>query len=96
MAELRESFTVSARHPSLPGHFPGAPIVPGVVLLDHVAGCLQRAGAGDIARLLAVKFMAPLLPEQHARMHIEVTARRARFRIVRADVIILAGDAELR
>lgn len=94
--ELVESFRVSAEHPSLPGHFPGAPVVPGVVLLDHVAACLQRAGAGNMTRLLAVKFMAPLLPEQSAQLCIEVSGARARFRILSADVVILSGEAELQ
>ena len=30
-------FTIEAGHRCLDGHFPGAPIVPGVILLDHVA-----------------------------------------------------------
>ena len=29
------SFRVEADHPALEGHFPGRPIVPGVVLLDE-------------------------------------------------------------
>lgn len=28
---ISETFTVPADHPSLPGHFPGNPVVPGVV-----------------------------------------------------------------
>jgi 3-hydroxyacyl-[acyl-carrier-protein] dehydratase len=31
---------ISADHPSLPGHFPDAPLVPGVVILDEVLGAL--------------------------------------------------------
>ena len=34
-------FIISADHPSLPGHFPGHPIVPGVVLLDRVLEAIE-------------------------------------------------------
>ena len=35
------SRTISANHPSLPGHFPGAPLVPGVLILDEVLAALR-------------------------------------------------------
>ncbi len=50
-------FTISPDHPSLPGHFPGRPVVPGVVLLSEVLACLP-----DGATLLTAKFTAPVLP----------------------------------
>ena len=31
---------ISADHPSLPGHFPGMALVPGVVILDEVLAAL--------------------------------------------------------
>ena len=31
---------IHANHPTLPGHFPGAPLVPGVVILDEVLAAL--------------------------------------------------------
>ena len=37
--ELRRSIT--ADHPSLPGHFPDAPLVPGVLILDEVLAALR-------------------------------------------------------
>ena len=47
-AQDRHSATLSvpAQHPSLAGHFPGNPIVPGVVLLDEVIAAAE-AWLGD-------------------------------------------------
>lgn len=57
--------TIPAHHPSLPGHFPGAPIVPAVVILDEVFAALNewRGDAGLVGIPLA-KFLAPLKPKQ--------------------------------
>jgi 3-hydroxymyristoyl/3-hydroxydecanoyl-(acyl carrier protein) dehydratase len=57
------SFSIPADHPCLDGHFPGRPLVPGVVLLDEA---LSRLGAylhrGVPVRLQSVKFLAPVRP----------------------------------
>lgn len=59
-------FTIEAGHPALPGHFPGRPIVPGVVLLDHAV--LRIAAALGLppqpARLASVKFLATVVPNE--------------------------------
>ncbi len=86
---------VPSRHPSLAGHFPGNPVVPGVVLLDHLAAALEQAGAGRLQRIRAVKFLTPLLPEELAAMTVISDGTRVRFRIDRAGTPILAGEAEL-
>lgn len=91
----REPFRIGAGHPSLPGHFPAAPVVPGVVLLDRIAGALERAGAGRFARIGVVKFLAPLLPEQAAQLHWSRDGSRVRFRIERDGSTILSGEGEL-
>ena len=52
-------------HPSLAGHFPGTPIVPGVVILDEVLAALNEwRGCSRIAAIPVVKFLAPLKPGQ--------------------------------
>jgi 3-hydroxyacyl-[acyl-carrier-protein] dehydratase len=57
---------ITASHPALPGHFPGHPVVPGVVLLEAVLAALpQHMGTAPcVTGFPVVKFLAPLLPEQ--------------------------------
>ena len=57
--------TIGAEHPSLPGHFPDVPVVPGVVILDEVLTALAEwRGDCQLAVIRAVKFLVPLKPEQ--------------------------------
>ena len=67
-AQNRHSATlrVPAQHPALAGHFPGNPIVPGVVVLDAVVSAAEAwLGAGfRVDRLTYAKFLAPLKPER--------------------------------
>ena len=61
--ELRRSIT--ADHPSLPGHFPDAPLVPGVLILDEVLAALRDWQKDcQLTAIRTVKFLQPLKPEQ--------------------------------
>ena len=56
---------ICANHPSLPGHFPDAPLVPGVVILDEVIATLAEwRQNSQLSGIRIVKFLAPLKPEQ--------------------------------
>ena len=56
---------IRADHPSLPGHFPGAPLVPGVVILDEVVAALDEWHQHSrLSGIPNVKFLAPLKPGQ--------------------------------
>ena len=56
--------TIAAEHPALAGHFPGAPILPGVLLLDEMVRAVEqeRAQAGARWRIAAAKFVKPVGP----------------------------------
>jgi len=87
-------FSIPADHPCLPGHFPGRPIVPGVVLLEQVLDAIESAH-GPLApplRLPQVKFAQPLLPGEHAEVLLTGAAPRWRFRIQRGDTLLASGD----
>lgn len=87
-------FTISADHPCLPGHFPGRPLVPGVVVLEQVLLAIQEQSGVPIAslRLPQVKFMAPLFPEQTATITVEGSAPRWRFTVMREQELLVRGE----
>jgi 3-hydroxyacyl-[acyl-carrier-protein] dehydratase len=56
---------IPADHPSLAGHFPGSPIVPGVVVLEEVAAALgEWREEFQLTGIPSVKFVAPIKPGQ--------------------------------
>lgn len=78
---------IPADHPALPGHFPGNPVVPGVVLLELIQRQARvLAGFRDgPAHWQRIKFLRPVRPEQPIRLHIDGAADRFSFAIQTED-----------
>lgn len=93
--EITATVRVGADHPCLPGHFPGDPVVPGVVVLDCVAAALEAAGAGRLQRIAQAKFLAPLRPDETAELVVRRDGAHVRFAVDRAGTPILRGEGEL-
>jgi 3-hydroxyacyl-[acyl-carrier-protein] dehydratase len=64
MAETLEYWDVPVDLPAFDGHFPGRPIVPGVVLLDRALGLAQARVGGAESRWFVdqAKFFHPVGP----------------------------------
>lgn len=91
-------FVIPPDHPSLPGHFPGHALVPGVVVLDRVLDAVQQLQPDlELAglRLPQVKFLHPLLPGQPARVELSALATQPpgwRFQVIRGDTVLVRGE----
>lgn len=53
----------SAHHPALAGHFPGTPLVPGVLLLARAQSIIERSTGLTLIGLVQAKFIRPVTPE---------------------------------
>ena len=93
----RVSDEIAANHPALPGHFPGNPIVPGVVLLTRVFNALAKVTGAPVSVVRSVKFMAPLAPGERFEIALDNAAagQAVKFSVMRGDTVIASGAVEL-
>ncbi|MBE0510029.1 MAG: hydroxymyristoyl-ACP dehydratase [Gammaproteobacteria bacterium] len=92
---------IPAEHPSLPGHFPGQPLVPGVVILDQVCQALTQYLPGrTLAGLASAKFVAALLPGESFsiqlglrpdQVSVEFSCRRGEQRLAQGRLLLAAA-----
>ncbi|SHN90864.1 hypothetical protein [bacterium endosymbiont of Bathymodiolus sp. 5 South] len=58
-------FIINNEHPSLSGHFPDNPIVPGAIIVEKVIqGLSELETPKEVITLIAIKFIKPILPNQ--------------------------------
>jgi 3-hydroxyacyl-[acyl-carrier-protein] dehydratase len=100
MNEILTHTSVPRGHPSLPGHFPGRPIVPGVVLLNLVFEAIrtQLTAGVELQSIVSAKFLRACEPEQRVDMHIKLAPAdqpnhlKARFTATHESIPVLEGS----
>jgi 3-hydroxymyristoyl/3-hydroxydecanoyl-(acyl carrier protein) dehydratase len=88
-------WTVPVDHPAFPGHFPGTPILPGVMLLDSVLHAIAAATgiALDMCEISSVKFFSPASPGDELEIQYILSASGTiRFDIVASVRKIASGS----
>ncbi|MCG5529942.1 hypothetical protein LRD18_03525 [Halorhodospira halochloris] len=81
--EICDYFSFDSDHPSLSGHFPGDPVVPGSLLLEKVLHALESLTADRQAHFVVVsrvKFIGFVRPEQEVEVRFVWTEMSGRWR----------------
>ena len=89
---------IQSDHPCLVGHFPGNPIVPGVVILDEIFYALSTWKNNClIEQISTVKFLAPIKPGQPFIITLtESKAKRIEFNCSGNDTVYATGKLTLK
>ena len=93
--EVRRS--INPDHPALAGHFPGNPIVPGVVILNELVQAteLWLQWSGEPVSVASIKFMRLLRPSESFTLQLErLSENRVSFAILRDQERIAAGTLQ--
>jgi 3-hydroxymyristoyl/3-hydroxydecanoyl-(acyl carrier protein) dehydratase len=95
--QYRAAFSIPPDHPALSGHFPGNPVVPGVVILDEIRLAAGHWLGDDLVmrRLPHAKFLSPLRPGEDATIELRREGSSVAFRVARGDATIARGALEL-
>jgi 3-hydroxyacyl-[acyl-carrier-protein] dehydratase len=86
--------TISEEHPAFAGHFPGTPILPGVLLLDEMLRALEQHGPAAPAqwRIGSAKFLKPVAPGEELQIQHELLPNGSmRFSILSAGALVATG-----
>lgn len=97
MSEHSRTLVIAADHPAYVGHFPGRPILPGVVLLDEALYALAAAAERDSAtgQIRSAKFLSPVAPGEALRAdYAETSPGRFRFTVRAGTRTVASGIFE--
>lgn len=99
---------VTINEPFFPGHFPGAPVMPGVLIIEamaQVGAVMVLRDIPDRSRKLVyfmgidqAKFRQPVVPGNQLRMVVEVIKMKSRYGKLRGEAFVgekLVAEAEI-
>ncbi len=96
MTETIAKYPFTLDHPSLKGHFPGNPVIPGVVILNKVLESISAEKSLKTYRIVSAKFQNPLIPPAVMTVQItEQSANRYNYKAMAEETVISNGIIEI-
>ena len=90
------TWAVAPDHPAFAGHFPGTPILPGVVLLDTVLLWIETVTDSVAGQIGNAKFLSPVRPGELLTLALVLTTPgNARFAIACGSRKVATGQFSL-
>jgi 3-hydroxyacyl-[acyl-carrier-protein] dehydratase len=88
----RQALPIAADHPAFAGHFPGAPILPGVVLLDAAVQAAAAAAPAKEWQVVTAKFHSVVKPGEGLTLEQESAPNgTVRFTVLHGDRLVASG-----
>ncbi len=78
-----DQWSYPSAHPALPGHFPGHPVVPGALLLDHAIERLEAWAGATVTAVKDTRFPLAVRPGDALRLHAQRQPGALRFVVAR-------------
>ena len=88
---ISATVTIPAEHPAFAGHFPGTPILPGVLLLDEMLCAIEARPPAQAPqwRIASAKFLKPVTPGEPLQIEHEVLSSGSlRFHVLSAGTLV--------
>jgi len=85
--------SISSHHPALPGHFPGNPVIPGVVVVDHILDAVAAEWpAYRVTGIRKLKYLRTVIPDEDFSVQGTITRQGGlRFECLQAGERIAEG-----
>jgi len=91
-------FMIDSAHPSIPGHFPGNPIVPGAVIIENVIEAFCKLDCSKkVTSLSTVKFLKPIATKQKVIVNFRsISTELISFECTSSDEISVVGRFKIK